>query len=182
MVFTLVYLELDPQISITTSSGDVRNHKIQSLIASCKYSIHDLCRSKSLGKGELPRFNMPYELGLDIGANAFGEEQLRSKKILILETEKYQYQKFISDLAGQDIEDHKDDPYLLIEKVRNWLSNNSNGISPPATVIWNAYNVFLSNLSKTLKDVGYSEREQQLMPIGDFIKFCKDWISQNKTI
>ena len=46
-----------------------------------------------MSKDELPRFNMPYELGLDVGASEYGGTRLKTKKILILETERYHYQK-----------------------------------------------------------------------------------------
>jgi hypothetical protein len=72
-----------------------------------------------MNHGELPRFNLPYELGLDIGCAEYGNKKSRSKKILILEREKYHYQKVISDIAGQDIADHNDDPETLIRKIRN---------------------------------------------------------------
>ena len=67
LLFTLVYLGLKPQISETTDSGEVRLHKIRDLMLVSKYSIHDLSRMEPLKKGELPRFNMPFECGIDFG-------------------------------------------------------------------------------------------------------------------
>ncbi|MEX2513643.1 MAG: hypothetical protein WD398_12115 [Cyclobacteriaceae bacterium] len=128
LVFTLIYLGYTPKLSQTISSSIVRVNTIKDLIKNCKYGIHDLSRSKPMKIGDLPRFNMPYELGLDIGASAYGSGKLKSKKILILETERYYYQKVIRDIAGQDIENHDDDPYTLITKVRNWFSLNSGSI------------------------------------------------------
>lgn len=97
--------------------------------------------------GELPRFNMPYELGLDTGCLEYGIEKLRTKQLLILETEKYHYQKVLSDIAGQDIENHNDDPYTLIEKVRNWFSSLSVRKSYPSpTYVWSACNQFRVSL------------------------------------
>ena len=130
--------------------------------------------------GELPRFNMPYELGLDIGALEYGSRKLKTKRILILETERFHYQKVISDIAGQDIENHNDDPKTLITKVRNWFSANF----PEETivgqsVIWIAYNQFIDDLNTNLS-ASYTEDEIEEMPIGDFIKFANDWISEFK--
>jgi len=108
LVFTTIYLNLEPHFSQTISSSNIRINQIKQHIRNCKFGIHDLCRSKAMVVGELPRFNMPYELGLDIGACEYGGKLLKSKRILILETERYHYQKVLSDISGQDISAHND--------------------------------------------------------------------------
>lgn len=180
LVFELIYLGFSPKLSQTLSSSAIRVNQIKNLIKNCKFGIHDLSRSKAMVAGELPRFNMPYELGLDIGALEYGSRKLKTKRILILETERFHYQKVISDIAGQDIENHNDDPKTLITKVRNWFSANF----PEETivgqsVIWIAYNQFIDDLNTNLS-ASYTEDEIEEMPIGDFIKFAKDWISEFK--
>jgi len=132
--------------------------------------------------GDLPRFNMPYELGLDIGACEFGGKILKSKKILILDTERYHYQKVISDISGQDISAHNDEPKTLILKVRNWLSSNTEDIVLASTnEIWIAYNQFIDDLTSILSAT-YTEEELKEMPISDYIKFTNDWIKKFKQI
>jgi molybdopterin converting factor small subunit len=180
LVFELIYLGFSPKLSQTLSSSAIRVNQIKNLIKTCKFGIHDLSRSKAMVAGELPRFNMPYELGLDIGALEYGSRKLKTKRILILETERFHYQKVISDIAGQDIENHNDDPKTLITKVRNWFSANF----PEETivgqsVIWIAYNQFIDDLNTNLS-ASYTEDEIEEMPIGDFIKFANDWISEFK--
>ena len=180
LVFELIYLGFLPKLSQTLSSSAIRVNQIKNLIKTCKFGIHDLSRSKAMVAGELPRFNMPYELGLDIGALEYGSRKLKTKRILILETERFHYQKVISDIAGQDIENHNDDPKTLITKVRNWFSANF----PEETivgqsVIWIAYNQFIDDLNTNLS-ASYTEDEIEEMPIGDFIKFANDWISEFK--
>jgi hypothetical protein len=180
LVFELIYLGFSPKLSQTLSSSAIRVNQIKNLIKTCKFGIHDLSRSKAMVIGELPRFNMPYELGLDIGALEYGSRKLKTKRILILETERFHYQKVISDIAGQDIENHNDDPKTLITKVRNWFSANF----PEETivgqsVIWIAYNQFIDDLNSNLSAT-YTEDEIEAMPIGDYIKFANDWISEFK--
>jgi len=176
LVFELIYLGFTPKLSQTLSSSSIRVNEIKNIIKSCKYGIHDLSRSKAMAVGELPRFNMPYELGLDIGALEYGSAKLKTKRILILETEKYHYQKVISDIAGQDIKNHDDDPKTLMTKVRNWFSANfPNNTIVGQSEIWNAYNQFIDDLNISLLST-YSEDEIEEMPIGDFIKFSIDWI------
>lgn len=180
LTFTLLYLELEPNLSQTLSSSSIRINQIKQHIKQCKFSIHDLSRSKALVQDELPRFNMPFELGLDIGAAEYGGKKLKSKQTLILETERYHYQKVLSDIAGQDIANHNDDPAKLSEKVRNWISDNSpNKIVPSHSKIFYTFLQFTSDLSANLS-VTYSEKEVEEMPIGDYIKFAKDWINEFK--
>jgi hypothetical protein len=179
--FVLLYLELEPNLSQTLSSSTIRINQIKQYIKNCKFSIHDLSRSKALEKGELPRFNMPYELGLDIGASEYGGKKLQNKKALILETDKYHYQKVLSDIAGQDIANHNNDPKVLTLKVRNWISDNSPGkIIPSQSQIWYAFNQFSADLLTSLSST-YSMSEIEEMPIGDYIKFAKDWLMKFKS-
>ncbi len=51
-------------------SGDIRLDKLVELIRECPRSIHDLSRIEP-GENDLPRFNMPFELGLALGAKRF---------------------------------------------------------------------------------------------------------------
>ena len=181
LVFEIIYLGFSPKLSQTLSSSSIRVNQIKNLIRNCKYGIHDLSRSKPMKTDELPRFNMPYELGLDIGALEYGNKKLKTKRILILETNKFHYQKVISDIAGQDIEDHNDDPKTLITKVRNWFSANFiNDKIPGQSEIWIAYNQFLDDLNTSLLASSYTVIEIEEMPIVDFIKFTNDWIKTFK--
>jgi len=181
LIFELIYLGFTPKLSQTLSSSSIRINEIKNIIRTCKYGIHDLSRSKAMAEGELPRFNMPYELGLDIGALEYGTRNLKTKRILILETEKYHYQKVISDISGQDIENHDDNPKTLITKVRNWFSANfPNDSIAGQSEIWIAYNQFVEDLNTNLTAENYTEEDIQEMPIIDFIKFSTDWIKEFK--
>jgi len=62
-------------------SGDVRIEKILAIIDQCKLGIHDISRTE-LNEHSLPRFNMPLELGLFLGASRFG--QGKTKKITLI--------------------------------------------------------------------------------------------------
>ena len=53
-----------------------------SLISASPRSIHDLSRVE-LGENELPRFNMPFELGMALGAKRFGGPAHRADRIKI---------------------------------------------------------------------------------------------------
>lgn len=180
LTFTLLYLELEPKLSQTISSSNIRINQIKQHIRNSKYGIHDLSRSKPMKKNELPRFNMPYELGLDIGCSEYGGKAFADKKALILETEKFHYHKVLSDISGQDIESHNDDPKTLVKKVRDWFSANTPKIIIPGqSEIWIAYNQFNDDLVTNLS-LTYSQTDLEEMPIGDYIKYSKDWIKKFK--
>jgi hypothetical protein len=80
LLFTVLYLGYKPRLSQTQSSSDIRINQIKSFIRDSKFGIHDLSRCKPLKVGYLPRFNMPYELGLDIGCLEFGSRNLKQRK------------------------------------------------------------------------------------------------------
>jgi len=112
-------------------SSESRFAKIQNLIEECPFGIHDLSRTEVDGAPPLPRFNMPLELGLFLGAKRFGDEAQRKKRALVLDIEPYRYQRFISDLAGQDIHAHDGNPAHAIEAVVTWLRTQSRLKSVP---------------------------------------------------
>ena len=134
-------------------ASEVRIDKIYSIIADCRYGIHDISRTE-LDKGSgLPRFNMPLELGVFLGAKKFGIEEQERKKCLILDTEPYRYQQFISDIAGQDIQAHNNSSREIITRVRNWLRAASRRETiPSGGIIWERYQEFTDKLPQMAKE------------------------------
>lgn len=104
-----------------SNAGQVRLSKIMDIISECKYSIHDLSRTELDAGSGLPRFNMPLELGLDLGCKRFGKPFQTEKVVLVLDVDPYRYQKFISDISGQDIYAHKNSKATLINVIRDWF-------------------------------------------------------------
>lgn len=102
-----------------------RVEKIYKLIQESKYGIHDISRVTLDTTNRLPRFNMPLELGIWLGAKRYGSERDRSKRALVLDKVDHRYQKFCSDISGQDVRSHNNDPSIMIRNVRNWLRNSS---------------------------------------------------------
>jgi hypothetical protein len=101
--------------------AEVRIAKIARIIFECRHSIHDLSRVEADGASGLPRMNMPFELGLFLGARLFGNPRQRKKTCIIFDRDQYRYQRFLSDIAGQDIRAHNGDPAEIIRAVRNAL-------------------------------------------------------------
>ncbi len=123
-VFTVYYCGYIPRCALEiANSAQVRIEKLFRLIDGCQFGIHDISRTELDPGSRLPRFNMPLELGLFLGAQRFGTGRQKRKNCMIFDREPYRYQKFISDIAGQDISAHERDPAMLITKIRDWLSN-----------------------------------------------------------
>ena len=58
-------------------AGRAHFGKIADLIGQCRYGIHDISRTDASSRGGLPRFNMPLELGLFLGALHYGSDAQR---------------------------------------------------------------------------------------------------------
>ena len=121
IVFTVLRSGFQPRCAREADdAGEIRFDKICRIIRDSPYGIHDISKTEPDDSG-LPRFNMPLELGLFLGAKRFGGTDQRSKKALVLDREPYRYQAFISDIAGQDIHAHGGDVAALIGEVATWL-------------------------------------------------------------
>lgn len=114
------------------NSSDVRLQKIVDLIASCRFSIHDLSRTELDRVSTLPRFNMPLELGIDIGCRAYAADQ-SGKSFLIFDRDRHRFRTYVSDIAGQDIADHGNDPNTAIARVRDWLRTETGRTDIPGS-------------------------------------------------
>jgi hypothetical protein len=128
-------------------SGETRLAKILELISVSRYSIHDLSRTELDAATALPRFNMPLELGLDLGCRSFGPGYA-DKSILIFDSDKYRYQQYISDLAGLDIQHHRGDPSIAIVKVRHWLQAASGASFYAGKIVYERYIQFRDELPR----------------------------------
>lgn len=158
-------------------SSQVRVEKIIGLISESRYSIHDLSRTALDDANQLPRFNMPFELGIDVGCKSFSGDH-KKKSFLIFESKKYQFQQFISDIAGQDIQQHSDDPKTAVRRVRDWLRTESgrNGI-PGGAAIYTRYEAFRTDLPKICDELKLDVNELTFV---DFSQIVATWLEKQK--
>jgi hypothetical protein len=105
--------------------AETRIDKLYNIIEQCRYSIHDLSRTELDAVNHLPRFNMPLELGVFLGAKRYGDDQQKKKRCAIMDVDQYRYQKFISDLNGMDIQAHGGVTRQMVEHVRTFLLTGS---------------------------------------------------------
>lgn len=178
ILFTVIRSGFNPRCAREDDDGgDVRFDKICRIIEDCKYGIHDISKTESAGEPPLPRFNMPLELGLFLGARKYGDAEQALKKAIIFDREPYRYQKFISDISGQDIHAHNNDVGQLIIGVAAWLRRASKRKTVPGgTAIADEYAVFMDNLPIML---AARQMQPQDLTYDDDITFIAEWLVRN---
>jgi hypothetical protein len=154
--------------------SQIRVQRIYKIISECRLSIHDLSRVGVDRSTKLPRFNMPLELGAFLGAKHFGVGGHKKKACLILDTERYRYQKFISDISGQDIRAHENDPRIVIRVVRDWLRTYSKESIPSGSVIWSRYQAFKKDLPLLCKELNLKPKE---LIFNDYVTLVSRWLT-----
>lgn len=158
-------------------SSEVRIDKVTKIISECKYGIHDISRTELSKDTNLPRFNMPLELGLFLGAKRFGDMNQKKKACLVLDRTPYRYQTFISDIAGQDIRSHNNDDSEAIKLVRNWLRSISQRMTiPGGSEIQRRYRLFMSELPYLCRKLKLTIDE---MTFNDYTSIIPVWLKQN---
>jgi len=163
----------------TSDAGEVRVEKLYNIIDECRYGIHDISRTTLDTVNRLPRFNMPLELGMFLGARRYGLGLNRQKSCLIFDRDPYRYQKFCSDLAGQDIRAHGNRVRAAIGGVRDWLSATGRRrgvIIPGGRHISERYEEFTSFLPKGCRLNGIALRELTFL---DFRTLLAGWLDAN---
>jgi hypothetical protein len=175
LVFSIYDCGFVPRCALEEDNGgNVRFEKIQRLIRESKFGVHDVSRTELDPEHSLPRFNMPLELGVFLGAQKFGDSAQRNKNCLVLDREKYRYQKYISDIAGHDIRSHENRPEQLITIVRNWLSTSSGRKTiPGGAAIVSRYKEFSNALPAMCANVMIDIAE---LTYNDYSNFVSEWL------
>lgn len=161
-------------LEVVDSSGE-RLTKIQRIIQESKFGIHDISKTELDPTTKLPRFNMPFELGLFLAAKAFGSSQQKSKVALILDSTRYRYREFIS---GRDIETHDAKPDRAIHQVRNFLDSCRGGANslPGGSHIVTKYHAFTKQLPAASKKIKLNADE---LTYGDMCRAMERWVKDN---
>ncbi len=139
-------------------SGNIRMDKLDRLIRQSPRSIHDLSRIE-LGDNELPRFNMPFELGLAIGAKRFGPHR-KNDAIKIMVAEPYKLPSYLSDLGGNDPSAHHRSPDRVIKIVRDFLHQSpEGGLLPGPAKLASTFADFRRNLPAIARRIDFRPEE-----------------------
>lgn len=177
IVFSVIICEFYPRCAEELEdSSQIRIYKINEIIDECKYGIHDLSMMELDKDTQLPRFNMPFELGLFLGSKYFGKKPNDEKNCLVLEKHSYSYQKCISDISGQDAKCHYGKQKVLVDIIRNWLANNSRRKSLlGGEGLYDKYKTFRKWLSRQCRDDGLSVKKLAYM---DYVDLAYKWIEK----
>lgn len=175
-VFTLYFCGFRPRCTKELDDGaESRIDKIYRLIGQCRYGIHDISRTDLDDINNLPRFNMPLELGMFLGAKRFGSAENKNKRCLILDVEQYRYQKFISDIGGADIQPHGNDANVLVVTVRNWLSNVSRRAIAGPLDLQRAFADFYAERNDLAAAAGLDPAK---IPYADYERLVVGWLTR----
>lgn len=158
-------------------AAETRIEKLYRIIEQSRYGIHDISRTELDPGTDLPRFNMPLELGMFLGAKRFGEAEQKLKKCIIFDREPYRFQMFISDLAGMDIKAHNGDPRQMVASIRDFLAAASRRTTvPPALAILASYDSFLEALPEIAQVAGLDPAD---IVFPDFERLVIAWVQNN---
>ena len=157
--------------------SQVRLHKIAEMISASRYSIHDISRTALDDENHLPRFNMPLELGMDLGCKMFDADRA-DKSFLIFDSEQYRYQKFLSDLGGQDIQQHENSPGDAVHSVRDWLRAETGRTDiPGGYVMCDRYRAFRADLPAICSELKLNVAD---LTFSDFSYTVARWLTKHR--
>ena len=174
----------------STDDAEVRVAKIAALIGACDWGIHDLVALSDVARiaERLDAYHLGYVLGprvnaggrvgrSDLGARLLGEKRHRRKRALILDAERHRYDSALSDISGQDIECHDNDPDQAMACVRNWLSEHRPHNAPPlpgAGAMQTDYRLFQDEVTPVL---ARRRLDPDQLTHSDFLWLVRDWIA-----
>ncbi len=175
-VFVVYYCGYLPRCAVEVDdSGATRFGRIIELIRGSCFGLHDLSRVESTDG--LPRFNMPFELGLFLGCKCAGGPRQRRKVALVLDSVPHRFKQSLSDIAGQDSRSHGGEPKELIQQVRNWLFNQTAQDLPGGLHVWHHYTRFQAEVPALLAATRKSVAD--LDNFLDYSRLVYDWVTAN---
>ena len=123
---------------------------------------------------------MPLELGIFLGAQRFGGRVHKRKNCLVVDRERYRYEQFISDIAGQDIAAHGDWSGRLIGVVRDWLRADTGGRKLPGPARLRAR---LAEFEEQLPEIAArGEVQVAELTFSDISNIIAEWLRQRDEI
>jgi hypothetical protein len=179
IVFAIADCGMRPRCALEVDdASEVRIEKIFKIIAECKFGVHDISRTEVTTSSGLPRFNMPLELGMFLAAKRFGIGRQKRKVCLILDSTRYRYQQFISDIAGQDIQVHKNSIQDAITVIRNWVRSASDSTSIPGGLeIYRRFQTLEQDLPALC---GKLRLERDELTFKDLAAVIGEWLRDNE--
>jgi hypothetical protein len=118
LIASVVAVGLNPRCVVEVVVDASRLERLYELIRSCRYSLHDLSAVEVTTKPyRVPRFNMPFELGLAVALKLQGDHEFR-----LLEGIRHRLDQSLSDVKGYDPYVHRGTPDGVFEAVQNMFA------------------------------------------------------------
>ena len=160
-------------------AAQTRIEKLYNIIEQSRFGIHDLSRTELDPVNGLPRFNMPFELGLFLAAKRYGDDVQKKKRALVLDVDRHRFARFISDIAGMDITAHDSDPRVMVACVRDWLLTVTRRKSiPPPAGLNSSYDRFVAGLPAIAAAAGLDDA-RLLYP--DYERLVIAWVKAERS-
>ena len=116
LIAGLTGLGLTPRCVLEIPPTRSRLERLFELIERCASSVHDLSRVElSLRRPRVPRFNMPFELGLAVALSL----SKGTHRWYLLEARDYRLQASLSDMNGFDPQIHHGTPTGILTALTN---------------------------------------------------------------
>ena len=91
-------------------------------------------------------------------------------KILILDKEEYRFQKFISDIAGQDILSHNNSVSGIIKAIREWLTKITSKQIQSASFIILQHELFMKQKAELCEKNNFDVNDLSYKDYNDLVK------------
>ncbi|MCI0378957.1 MAG: nucleotide-binding protein [Gemmataceae bacterium] len=179
VVFSVCSLSMIPRCALEASdAAQVRLEKIMTIIGECRFGILDISRTELDQAHNLPRFNMPLELGIFLGCKRFGNKLQRRKSCLILDRERFRFQKFISDISGQDPAAHKSRPAQIIRRIRDWIRAETKRYDIRGADFYVAqFRSFQKDLPNICQELHYQPKD---LTFPDLLQVITSWLTKQR--
>lgn len=183
IAFCVSNLGFFPRIATENPDNSAnRLDRVVELVRGSKFAIHDISRCKSTDANEFMRLNMPFELGIDFGCQIFGDGQRNAKSVLVLENDRYDYQKALSDVAGWDIHAHNGDPIVAVRLVVSWLIRSAGAQRMGPSRVWSDYITFQEWYWERELALGASDDDIRAYPTVQMIDAMREWIDAGRPV
>jgi hypothetical protein len=161
-----------PWKSMTQAKRESRKSPESSLPAG---SVFTISPARSLTQPWSASLQHAARTGLILGAKRYGRAEQKRKVCLILDIERYRYQKFISDLSGQDVAVHASEPGRAIKAVRDWLNTAtpSSIRIPGGRAIAARYEIFREELPRLCAKTNLKPED---LTFSDYILQVEQWL------
>ncbi len=134
LVASVTAFGMTPRSVLEIPPQDVRLDRLFEIIGACGASIHDMSRVEPDGNPPLPRFNMPFELGL-----ALGVHRARTHRWFVFESVRHRVTRTLTDLGGFDATIHGGEPQGVLRAVRDAFGATRRDVRiADLTTLWTA--------------------------------------------